>query len=198
MCSEPGFGASVSVSRTTTGVGSRSRAQALGREALAQIASVARRVQKHKRVAKPLMVALSIIMIDETRRRPGAPVLSSFVFLDRTASKLLICGLFQEGRVFGTGRGIRTMTGEDRELFDDDETTDDEVTEGRELLEYTKRIVDRNRKRGHANFWNAGNEDQGLMEVNAHQGLGQGNEQAGLADQYGGRSRRTPRFTQTA
>ena len=59
------------------------------------------------------------------------------------------------------------MTGEDRELFDDDETTDDEVTEGRELLEYTKRIVDRNRKRGHANFWNAGNEDQGLMEVNA-------------------------------
>ena len=30
------------------------------------------------------MVALSIIMIDETRRRPGAPVLSSFVFLDRT------------------------------------------------------------------------------------------------------------------
>ena len=43
-----------------------------------------RRVQKHKRVAKPLMVALSIIMIDETRRRPGAPVLSSFVFLDRT------------------------------------------------------------------------------------------------------------------
>ena len=75
------------------------KAQALGREALAQIASVARRVQKHKRVAKPLMVALSNIMIDETRRRPGAPVLSSFVFLDRTASKLLICGLFQEGRV---------------------------------------------------------------------------------------------------
>ena len=45
---------------------------------------LSRRVQKHKRVAKPLMVALSIIMIDETRRRPGAPVLSSFVFLDRT------------------------------------------------------------------------------------------------------------------
>ena len=33
------------------------------------------------------MVALSIIMIDETRRRPGAPVLSSFVFLDTTRSK---------------------------------------------------------------------------------------------------------------
>ena len=32
------------------------------------------------------MVALSIIMIDETRRRPGAPVLSSFVFLDRTGT----------------------------------------------------------------------------------------------------------------
>ena len=47
----------------------------------------ARRVQKHKRVAKPLMVALPIIMIDETRRRPGAPVLSSFVFLDTTRSK---------------------------------------------------------------------------------------------------------------
>ena len=47
----------------------------------------ARRVQKHKRVAKPLMVALSIIMIDETRRRPSAPVLSSFVFLDTTRSK---------------------------------------------------------------------------------------------------------------
>ena len=38
------------------------------------------------------MVALSIIMIDETRRRPGAPVLSSFVFLDTT------------GPSFGTGR----------------------------------------------------------------------------------------------
>ena len=34
------------------------------------------------------MVALSIIMIDETRRRPGAPVLSSFVFLDRTPLRL--------------------------------------------------------------------------------------------------------------
>ncbi len=41
MCSEPGFGASVSGSRTTSGAGSPSRAQALGREALAQIASVA-------------------------------------------------------------------------------------------------------------------------------------------------------------
>ena len=38
---KPGFGASVSVSRTTTGAGSRSRPQALGREALAYIASVA-------------------------------------------------------------------------------------------------------------------------------------------------------------
>ena len=66
------------------------KAQALGREALAQIASVARRVQKHKRVAKPLMVALSNIMIDETRRRPGAPVLSSFVFLDRCQNSALL------------------------------------------------------------------------------------------------------------
>ena len=41
MCSEPGFGASVSGSRTTSGAGSRVKAQALGREALAQIASVA-------------------------------------------------------------------------------------------------------------------------------------------------------------
>ena len=41
MCSEPGFGASVSGSRTTSGAGSRSRPRLLGREALAQIASVA-------------------------------------------------------------------------------------------------------------------------------------------------------------
>ena len=41
MCSEPGFGASVSVSRTTTGAGCAVKAQALGREALAHIASVA-------------------------------------------------------------------------------------------------------------------------------------------------------------
>ena len=41
MCSEPGFGASVSGSRTTSGAGSPSRPQALGREALAPIASVA-------------------------------------------------------------------------------------------------------------------------------------------------------------
>ena len=42
MCSEPGFGASVSSSLTTTGGGRLAvKAQALGREALAQIASVA-------------------------------------------------------------------------------------------------------------------------------------------------------------
>ena len=127
------------------------------------------------------------------------------------ASKLLICGLFQEGRVLaqdGVGgaaatecrtsteaktssqdlnshgclpvntrfsllritptlvnwrRGARKpLTGEDREssVFDDDEMTDDEATEGRDLLEYTKRTVDRNRKRGHANYWHTGNEDQ--------------------------------------
>ena len=58
------------------------------------------------------------------------------------------------------------MTGEDHELFDD-EITDEEVAEDRDLLEYTERTRDRNRKRGHANFWNAVNEDQGLMEVYA-------------------------------
>ena len=42
MCSEPGFGASVSSSLTTTVVGLAVKAQALGREALAQIASVAK------------------------------------------------------------------------------------------------------------------------------------------------------------
>ena len=41
LCSEPGFGASVSGSLTTTGAGFAVKAQALGREALAQIASVA-------------------------------------------------------------------------------------------------------------------------------------------------------------
>ena len=41
MCSEPGFEASVSGSLTTTGKGSPSKAEALGREALAPIASVA-------------------------------------------------------------------------------------------------------------------------------------------------------------
>ena len=40
MCSEPGFGASVSGSRTTTGAGSRSRPR-LWAAALAEIASVA-------------------------------------------------------------------------------------------------------------------------------------------------------------
>ena len=40
MCSEPGFGANVSGSLTTTGAGFAVKAQALGREALAQIASV--------------------------------------------------------------------------------------------------------------------------------------------------------------
>ena len=39
--------------------------------------------------------------------------------------------------------------------------------EERELLEYTKRTVYRNQKRGHANYWYTDNEHQWCMEVGA-------------------------------
>ena len=39
--------------------------------------------------------------------------------------------------------------------------------EERELLEYTKRTRYRNLRRGHANYWNAGNESQSWMEIGA-------------------------------
>ena len=46
-------------------------------------------VQKYKRVAKPLMVALPMRMIDELGDGPALGSLSSFVFLDRTTAPAL-------------------------------------------------------------------------------------------------------------
>ena len=83
MCSEPGFGASVSVSRTTTGAGSRSRPRLwAAREALAQIASVAT-------PATLLRWYLSSAIKKIATRCP----------VGNTDTKLLIYGLFQMGRV---------------------------------------------------------------------------------------------------